>query len=102
MEITKIHLLNKCSEVKVEKWIQNSNLGIIVRNHLMSSNSRRMQPIESFFFVHHTINVVLEGNAKKLHKTHKNLGEITKVFKGFRIPKKGGHKHFLKKAQRNH
>ena len=30
------------------------------------------------------------------------MGEKTKVFKGFRIPKKSGHKHFFEKAPENH
>ena len=46
--------------------------------------------------------MIMEWNAKKLHKVNKKLGEITKVFQGFRNTKKGGHKHFLNKAPETH
>ena len=34
---------------------------------------------------------------KEIAKVNKKLGEMTKVFQGFRNPKKGGHKHFFYK-----
>ena len=46
--------------------------------------------------------MIVEWNAKKLHKVNKKLGEMTKVFQGFRNPKQGGHMHFFKKATENH
>ena len=39
---------------------------------------------------------------QKKHKIHKKLGEMSKVFQGFRNPKKGGQKQFFKKAPENH
>ena len=46
--------------------------------------------------------MIEEWNAKKLHKVNKQKDEITKVFKGFKNPKKGGHKHFFQKALEHH
>ena len=42
--------------------------------------------------------MIVKWNAKILQKYNKNLGEMTKVFQGFRIPKKGDLKHFFSKA----
>ena len=60
------------------------------------------QSMGPIFFVHQTIHLIVEYNAKKLHKVNKKLGKIIKVFKGFRTPKQGGHRHFLKKTPGNH
>ena len=42
--------------------------------------------------------MIVEWNTNKLHKINKKLDEMTKVFQGFRSPKKGGDKPFCKKA----
>ena len=45
------------------------------------------------------IHMATEWNEEeKLNKVNKKLGEMTKVFQDFRNPKKGGQKHFFKKA----
>ena len=54
------------------------------------------------FCVHQHIHMIVEWNAKKLHKVNKRLVEMTNAFQGFRNPKKGGNKHFFKKAPENH
>ena len=46
--------------------------------------------------------MIVEWNANKLQKVQNKLGEMTKVFQGFRNPKKGSHKHFFKKDPENH
>ena len=46
--------------------------------------------------------MIVEWNANKLENVNKKLGEMTKVFKGFRNPKKGGHKHIFMKALEHH
>ena len=40
---------------------------------------------------------IVEWIANELQKVFKKLGEKNKVFKGFRISKKGGHKHCFTK-----
>ena len=45
--------------------------------------------------------VIVEWNVKELHNVNKKLGEMTKVFKSFGNPKKGGHKNFLKTSPVN-
>ena len=46
--------------------------------------------------------MIVEWNAKKLQMVNKKLDERAKVFQGFRNPKKCGHKHFFKNAQKRH
>ena len=58
--------------------------------------------MDLIFFVHQPIDVIVEWNEKELQKVNTKLGEITKVFKGLRIPKKGDQKQFFKKAPGNH
>ena len=46
--------------------------------------------MDQIFFVIQTIHMIVEWNAKKLHKVYKKLGEMTNVFQSFRNPDKGG------------
>ena len=66
----------------------------------MSSNSRWRQPIEPIFLFTstHTYDCGMEW--KQIAQGSQKLGERTKIFQGFRNPKKGGHKHFLRKLQK--
>ena len=65
----------------------------------MSFTQEGGNQLDQIFFVHQLIHVIVEGNAKKLHKNNTNLDEMTKVFKGFRTPKKSGNNHFFRKLQ---
>ena len=46
--------------------------------------------------------MIVNWNAKKLQKVNEKLGEMTKVFQGFRNPTNGGRKHFFKRAPEHH
>ena len=44
--------------------------------------------------------MIVEWNAKKLHNVNKNLGEMMKVFQGFRNPKRVVTSTFSRKLQK--
>ena len=46
--------------------------------------------MDQILFLHQPIQEIIEWNKNELYKVNKKLGEMTKVFKGFINPKKGG------------
>ena len=74
--------------------LQNNKLKIVVKNHYMTSNSRRQPSKLNFLCVF----VFVELSVKELENGNKKLDEMTQVSKGFRIPKKGVSNNFFKKA----